>query len=294
MDIDNVEIAPFDNLLVYKKEYTPEIVRQIITEKKLGGLRVFSILKEDRITDIDFLREYEFLERLDITSSRDYSFDFLEKLVNLRKLSINVDGKNKIDVSHLSQLEHLSVKWRNKIVGIENCVRLVSLCLIDYKERDLTKVGVMSMLSELELKTSSIEELYDLGGFLGLKRLSLINCKKLSSIESLDGLNIEYIEIDTCPAIHDFSTLGGLPKLKKIIISECGKIKSIGFVTKLPFLSELSILGNTDIIDGDLMPAKNISSVHYAHRKHYNMKLENHAYAKVVKGNLNLIKKLFN
>ena len=75
-----IEISPYGSLLVYKKEYSAKDVSTIIKEHKLRGLRIFAQLKDDRLYNLDFLRDFSFLEVLDITSIDDYSFDFLNKL----------------------------------------------------------------------------------------------------------------------------------------------------------------------------------------------------------------------
>ena len=75
----NIRISPFGSLLVYKKGYTPAFVAKTIRNHNLRGLRIFAHLKEDRLQDVDFLGEYDFLEALDITSLDDYDFGFLSK-----------------------------------------------------------------------------------------------------------------------------------------------------------------------------------------------------------------------
>ena len=75
-----IEISPNDSLLVFKKGYTPEFVFETIHKKNLNGLRIFAILNEDRLSNINFLSDYSFLKSLDITSVDDYSFDFFERL----------------------------------------------------------------------------------------------------------------------------------------------------------------------------------------------------------------------
>lgn len=89
MNLDRIEIAPFGNLLVYKKGYTADYVRDTIMKKKLGGLRIFSVLKEEKVDNVDFLKEYGFLEALDITSMQDFYFGFLHHLKDIKRLSIN-------------------------------------------------------------------------------------------------------------------------------------------------------------------------------------------------------------
>jgi len=70
-----IEISPYGSLLVFKKGYTLQFVKRVISEKNLRGLRIFSFF-EERLDNLDFLNEYSFLEALDITSINDFDFGF--------------------------------------------------------------------------------------------------------------------------------------------------------------------------------------------------------------------------
>lgn len=290
----NIEIAPFDNLLVYKKGYTSEFIYNVIKERKLGGLRIFSILKDDRLDSIEFLEQFNFLEKLDITSSNDFDFSFLLKLPNLRRLSINVQGTTEINLSNLLNLEYLSIQYRKSIKGIENCKKLTSLCLIEFKEKDLFKIKDVNSLVELRIKTSSIETLEGIEQLINIEKLSLGNCKKLYYIEQLNNLiNLNTLEFDSCPSIQDFNKLIALNKLQTLILNSCGNIQSVGFMQNFSSLAKLSMLGNTNIVDGNLLPLSNIKTLEHSHKKHYNVNLESKSYNENIKSNLNKIKSLF-
>jgi|688.fasta_scaffold180260_3 hypothetical protein len=294
MNMGDIEIASFDNLLVYKKGYTPEFVSKIITDKKLGGLRIFSILKEDKLETINFLQDYSFLEKLDVTSSTDFDFSFLSRLVNLKKLSINVEGRNEIDLSSLTKLEYLSVQWRKTIKGFENCTRLSSLGLIELKEPDLVKISSVKSLTDIRIKTASIESLNGLQGLINLQSLSIGNCKKLTSINAINQLpKLRNLYFEKCPIIKDYESVNSLPSLEDFSLIDCGVIESIKFTESFPLLSKLSLLGNTIVNDGNLLPAKRIKSVEHKHYKHYNIKIEDTTYNQTVKNNLQKIKNLF-
>ena len=294
MNADNIEIAPFDNLLVYKKEYTPEIVLRIMTERKLGGLRIFAVLKDDRLESLDFLREFSFLERLDITSALDYDFGVLQDLAKLKKLSISTDGSNEINLSNLHELGYLSIKWRKKITGLENCTKLSSLTLIEFKERDLQKIQGLTNLVELRIKTGTIENLSGAEKLMNLQSLNLGNCKKLQSIKAINHLlNLKELYLDACPNINDYDEVTDLPNLETLSLTDCGKVQSLKFIERYTALQKLSFLGNTVIVDGDLVPAKRIKSVEHKHYSHYNVKLENPSYNQNIKNNLDKIKNRF-
>ena len=76
-------------------------------------------------------------------------------------------------------------------------------------------------------------------------------------------------------------------------ITDCKGVASIKFIESLERLKKLSLLGNTDILDGDLVPAKKVKEVFYKHRKHYNVTIDNKEYDSLIRTNLNKLKGLF-
>lgn len=290
-----IEISPNGSLLVYKNKYSAEYARSIIQEQKLCGLRIFAQLKDDRLPDLDFLSEYSFLEALDITSVDDCNFGFLAHLKNLKDLTINVVGKNTIDLSNQINLENLTIQWRKgKILGLDKCYKITSLCLVDYEEEDLTPIASLINLYDLKVKTASVKNVNGIENFTNLKSLLLGNCKKLSSICKLDKLkNATSVSFELCPQIIDYELIGCLSNLENLQISDCKSISTIRFLQKLPSLNRLVLLGNTDVLDGDLIPAKNIKEVFYKHRKHYNIKIDKKNYDSMIKNNLKKIKGMF-
>lgn len=293
MKTEEIEIAPFDNLLVYKKGYTTEFVERIINEKKLGGLRIFAVLKSEELDSISFLKKLTFLRKLDITASNDFSFDSLGDLSNLKKLSINVPGETKIDFSNLTQLEYLSINWRKNLVGLEK-TNLLSLCIVDFTEKNLSALTKIQGIKSLKIKTGTIKSLSGIEELKDIEEVNIGNCKQLISIQGIDSLiKLSFVEFNKCKNIVSFESLRGLPRLITLNIIDCGEIDSIVFVTELPSLRNFSLLGNTIVKDGNLFPAKSLYSVQLKHYKHYNIKIENKEYGERVNNNLSKIKKLF-
>lgn len=292
---NEIEISPNGSLLVYKKEYSAKDVLSIIQRDNLRGLRIFAQLKDDRLSDLDFLSEYTFLEALDITSVDDSNFSFLNKLENLKDLTVNVPGQNIIDLSKQTELETLTIQWRkNKILGLEKCNKITSLCLVDYTEEDFKLIASLLNLEDLKVKTALIKNCSGIESLTKLKSILFGNCKKLSDIEGLKELKrLTSLSFDFCPQIRNYTSLGYLTNLEDLQIIDCKGVSSIKFIENLPALKKFSILGNTDVLDGDLMPAKKIKEVFYKHRKHYNVTIENKDYDSLVKSNLEKIKRLF-
>jgi Leucine-rich repeat (LRR) protein len=283
-------------LLVFKKGYSPELVRSLIEERQLRGLRIFAHLKENRLDSLDFLNEYSFLEVLDLASVDDYDFKFLESLKNLKELTISIEGKNTIDLSHLTNLQRLNLQWRKaKITGLEKCQSLTDMCLVDFKEEDFEKIALLPHLSHLRIKTASIKTLSDIQNFPNLESLSIGNCKSLKSIETIGALTkLRTLVMEQCPQITGYDYIGSLLNLESLQITDCNEIKSIEFIENLPSLKKLMLLGNTIILDANLKPAEKVQEVLYKPNKNYNIKIENKANDTRIQNNLMKIKKLMN
>lgn len=287
----NVELSPDGSLLVFKKGYSKEFVFNTIQKLNLAGLRIFSQLKDSRLDNIDFLSEYNFLKVLEIISTNDYDFSFLHSLDNLKKLSINVEGTNEIDFFNQINLEILIINWRKSIVNINCCKQLLNINLINFKANDLNPISGLFNLTNLTIKTASIKTLKGLQSYQSLRKITLGNCKLLTSISDINSLKgLISIEIIQCSKIVDYNTLDCLPALKQLSLIDCKNIESIGFLQNFPAITKLALLGNTNIIDGDLTPAKDIAEVTYKPRNHYNIQLINDKYETILKQNANKLK----
>lgn len=292
---NKIEISPYGSLLVYQKGYTPEFVFETIKKNNLRGLRIFAVLKEDLLEDISFLKDYDFLEELDITGfSADYNFGFLKSLTKLKNLSINAEGKNEIDFSGQVNLEYLTINWRKNIRGINHCQKLKKIILVEYKEINLAPINELGNLEELIIKTGTLKNLDGVENNYGLLRVELGYCKSLVFIKALNGLEkLKSLRIEKCPSIRDYENLTKLHSIEELLLIDCKGVKSIKFINNFPSLRKLSILGNTEIVDGDLIPAKNIKEVFYDHKEHYNIKIENKEYNKLKNNNLKKIRDIF-
>lgn len=291
----HIEISPYGNMLVYKKGYSAEFVHKVIIENKLSGLRIFDHL--DKLESLDFLSEFNFLEKLDIDCMYDQDYSFLKNLLSLKSLGIGPSTKknNVIDLSNQINLENLAIQWRKgKVFGLEKCHNITSLCLIGYTEENFYPITSMLNLEDLKVKTALIKNCHGVENLDKLKSVLLGNCKKLSQIEGLKDLkSLTSLSFDLCPQIRNYTPLGYLTNLENLQITDCKGVSSIKFIENLPALKKFSLLGNTDVLDGDLVPAKNIKEVFYKHRKHYNLIIENKDYDNFVKSNLEKIKGLF-
>jgi hypothetical protein len=291
---EQFETSVFGNNLIYKKNYTKEFIQSTIKKNNLNGLKIMTSLKEDRLENLFFLNDYDFLESLDITSSSDFDLTFLKKLKSLRYLSIAISGKNIIDLSNLNQLIDLSITWRKgKILGLEKCQNIKSLCLIEFKENDLTIINPLKNLNDLKIATGSIKSAKGVEG-LPLEKIIFGYCRSLESISSINNnIYLKELNITSSSKIKDYDSLNNLPNLESLDLINNKEIPSIKFINNLPSLKRLSILENTTVGDGDMLPAKDIKELYYKHMKHYNYKIVNEIAENKMKKNLEKLRGFF-
>lgn len=291
----NFEISPDGKLLVYKDGYSIEFMRDTINSHGLDGLRVFSVLRNQKVKDLHFLSDLTFLRTLDITGKFDEDLSFLKKLKELRKLTLNIWGNFSIDLSHQINLEILIISWGSGIVnGLNKCKNLVKILIDEFNDPNLIFFGSLEKLEEIKISSSAIETLDGIDRLSRLKEISIVNCKNLQSIGSLNNIkSITSITIDRCSNIKDYENLKSLPNLANLEINDCGDLASIEFVQNLTSLRRLVFIGTTNIVTGNIKPAEKIPEVIYNHRIHYNVRIKNENYETLVKKNLDKIKNMF-
>src|ERR1700722_7106063 len=105
--MNEIKLSPSGTMLVYKKGYTSDFVKDTIVKYKLEGLRIFDHL--DRLDSLYFLNDYSFLEKLSIDCIYDQDYSFLKNLTNLKYLGIGISVKenNYIDLSNQQNLDNL-------------------------------------------------------------------------------------------------------------------------------------------------------------------------------------------
>ncbi len=284
------EISTYGNLLIYKKDYSIDFVKQMIEINNLNGLRIFDHL--DPLESIDFLKGYTFLKELEIECVYDHDFDFLNKLVLLERLSIgkSIKNKNTINFNNLKNLKNLTLNWRkNKIKNLHKCIKINNLCLIDFNEDNFSAINKLHNLKSIVVKNAKVKSLEGLHELVFLENIFIGNCLSLNSVSSINGLEkVDSITFNKCLNIKDFDNLHSLPSLKTLQIIDCGRIDSIQFIANFPELNKITLLGNTVVLDGNLTPIKNVKEISFNFKEHYNLKPNN---SHVIDENINKLKK---
>jgi hypothetical protein len=243
------EVSEYGNLLMYDRKYSAADVKYMIETNQLNGLRIFDVW--DPLPSLDFLRDFTFLERLEVTCDDDHDYSFLRDLPQLEHLSIgpSFPMENPIDLSHQVNLKYLSIQWRkDRIYGLEACQNLEDLCLVEFKKRDLRLISTLSKIVRLRIKTGSVKSLDGVEGLQELKELEIGNCRSLVSIGHLKGLGkLQSIKIESCHKIKDYGALSDLPLLSSLKLINCGEIPDFDYTNRFPNLLRLELLGRTKL-----------------------------------------------
>lgn len=267
----------WNNLLKYKKNYTIFDCKKLIEEYNLDGLEIFAHLSDEKLENLDFLSDFQFLKKLRLAIIFDYDYKFINKLTNLEALSLDIPFAKEIDLTYLGNLKHLDVTVdKLKVIGIEQLSNLEFIGLFDFKDKNFDRIRDLTNLNRLMVKTASVKNLEGLENLQKLDEILLANCRSLRDISQLTNLSkIKKIFFDGCSKIYDYDILGEIPSLEEIAFVDCKVIKSIKFFDNLPNLKKLVIKGTSIIEDNDVLPAKRLPLIHYYHRKSYNIELEN-------------------
>lgn len=159
---------------------------------------------------------------------------------SLRNLSNDEHSRLQLAQTHVPSLEFVSPISLEVFRYIRNVNRLK---IVKYKGTD---VADLAMLSEL-------------------RRLTLVDCKKLRFLHGLADLeHLEELEISGCPSLSDTRALSGLHSLRRLTlnklpltqVNEVGQLKSLGEltlrnlpITKLPSLKGLNRLTILKLFD---------------------------------------------
>lgn len=220
--------------------------------------------------EIDFLKQCDFIERLSITSSAIENYSGLSYLHSLKELSLD-EPKGKVDLGNHVGIKSLSVEFNRNIVGMEQLKKLNKLSLWNYRpgSKNLSEISGLKTLQELKIMKSSINSLKGSGNLLNLERLELGYLNQLAYIDELEEIkaSLKVLNFESCKKIVNHEYVACLNSLQELSFNECGNIKTIDFIDKMPDLKRFVFMG-TNIMDGNLQPCERLEYVAFTSKKH--------------------------
>ena len=268
-DYDDVTSA-----LLVKGVWNRDLV-DFMREKQIKGLYL-NYAKGFTCDNFDFLLELNELELLNIIYTPVESLAQTEKLENVKSLSISCHWTDKLDLSGLKHLERCFIGYAKGAESVFYCDSLRYLYIDEFKLKNYEQLKNLSSIEYLTIGNSSFNEPEIFSGLKKLRKLVLLNCRKLDHLNGLGSLEkLEWLTIDGSKKINTIEELSSLKQLKVLQLSNNKEIETLLPIKELTQLKSLSFFGDTVITDGDLSfleTFKSLSLVGFAGRRHYTHK----------------------
>lgn len=203
------------------------------------------------------------------------SYDQINDVLDEEAINLDFYCKSrtmKVDLSLFNRLRWLGCDYK-EVVNLSSQTNLLSLVLFSYPNNG-SGLNELLGLKELVLRKGTVESLSFISQKSQLVKIELSYLSKLKTIGSLKKCQqLEYLEIQSCKRICDLEEtlkwLSGLKVLKLIGF----EIANLRWVKNLVNLEQLILL-DTNVIDGDIKPAKNVTYVAIDNKRHYNYKFD--------------------
>lgn len=228
------------------------------------------------LDNIDFLKEYDFIELVIISAYKKLDYSGINHLRNLKVLSINTLYKDnqEINFDKFPNLIDCRFTWRVKAKSLFNCSSLQYLGISSYKGKNLENFNKLINLKTLSIGQSSIETLGGLNKLIKLENLDLYNNRKLINFEGIINFStLKSFSIDSCKGLNNINEISTLLNLTKLVINNCGDLDSIKSINKIKTLKEFDFQDSTNILDGDISSCIGLVCS-FQDRRHYNYKYQ--------------------
>jgi len=196
----------------------------------------------------------------------------IENLKNIENLFVSSWVEFEVDFSSFNNLKKARLtNKKRKNLGLCTTLTELIICKVNKEKDDLSQ---LSNLTSLDISEGNIVDLNFLSSLNNLKVLKLNYLSKLTDSSGLQYVSdtLEELEIESCKKMDILNYLTDLRSLKKLILSGF-KFENIDWVKELPNLEHLSLV-DSNVLDGNLDPAKNIDYVGIDNRRHYNYKFD--------------------
>lgn len=273
--IDGEYDDDIDSLLV-SGEWNEDIL-DFMSQKKINGLYL-NISKGFKCENFDFLIDLPELKLLNIIYSPVDTLAPIETLKNLKSLSISCHWRDTLDLSGLDKLDRSFISHGKGAESIFECSSLRYLYIDEFKLKNFSQLGNLTKIEHLTIGNSSFNNPELFGEFENLRKLVLLNCRKLDHLKGIEKLeSLEWLTIDGSRKLSNIEDLSSFKKLKVLQLSNNKEIETLAAIKLLTQLKALSFFGDTIFTDGDfsfLEEFPSLSLVGFTGKRHYTHKSE--------------------
>lgn len=280
--IDGFIFRPWDGYLRIDNdnnhlELNPKNIRKAHDTLKRRSINYLSFgTPFDKLSNIDFLKDFGFLKGVDI-GLEHYSIDPIYQCSELEEIQISTGFTGSIDFTRFKQLKSVFIDWENS--GVEtlfNCPQLERVSIMKYGGLSLAEFEALPSLRELILYQPKVVSLEGIGSLTRLERFEISTAKKLNDLGDLENLaSLQKLFLHGAKNVEDLTPIMYLKNLRILNLDNLGRIPSVMFLETLKNLEEFYMDESTNVEDGDLSVLDHLRKNHklkrviFTNRRHY-------------------------
>jgi len=191
-----------------------------------------------------FAEQIQFLELLD-KSITDRSV--INALVNLEALSIE-GAVDDLNFSSFVGLQTCMIEDAPSSGNVGACPALQDLTLRNVKKfEDFAPFASLHRLTKLLLDAVPLRSLHYIERLQTLRELHLAQCRRLDTLEGIEGTHIEELWLDYNSRLRSIAPLTKLSSLRKLEIGSCKQIEDLECIAENSSLETLWIMTGREI-----------------------------------------------
>lgn len=227
-----------------------------------------------------FLESIPLINTLDIIDIHSNGIRSVEKQYDLITLSLNVPNCYNVNFNVFRNLKNVFYYGNRYNESLFLCKSIENLYIDNLKIGSKQYIANLTNLRVLSIANSDLEDLSFLKYTKFLNSLTIINCKKILSFNSISELNgLVKLDIRGIKNLHDINFISNLQDLE-IIIIETDYLDSIHPLINLTNIKAFALLGKNFVIeDKDLSPIehlKKLSMLNIPNKKCYSARINNY------------------
>ena len=202
------------------------------------------------LKDVCLILDCQSIRRLMIVDN-DINLNCLPKGINLLTLQCESNPTTPIDLLSIGKLEELSINYNKCWKNLFLLSTLEKLSLFSYRSRTFQVNTKWDRLRVFELIQGSLVSMNGIDNFQNLEILSLRLLSKMSEVVFTKKMpKLRRLIIEDCIKIKQIAGFEYLPNLEELIILNCKNIPSCDFlINSVPNLKKVTIKG-TKVMDG--------------------------------------------
>ncbi|RTQ92855.1 hypothetical protein [Lysinibacillus telephonicus] len=254
IDVEDIKMQEIDSVSVSHDSINHkfESIKNLNGISDIRGLRLNSY----NYNSLKDLKNYSSLEYFNFLGKTDEVIPF-EELVSLWCVYLNYDKKTCSSIFQNKNIEYLFID--------------------NYSDDSSEKFNIFTNAKRIGLVKTKIIEFEALRYMPFLEHIGIGYNSKMTSLKWIEeGKSLNSIGFQNCKNIKDWSSIGTVSTIEKVIIENCGEIPSLDFLHQLPNLQEVRIIGTTSIKDGKIKHLLNHKTLKYLFlpiKKDYDIKL---------------------